>query len=102
MQICDGRTDEGKWDTSIDIPITDCQRLGPYTKKKNRVVQIMFLYMKHKTCLLSRRSGLPKGIFVDDAHPELIQKRQLALRPILRLAKRQAEYKENVSLTMIT
>ena len=36
MPICDGRTDEAKWDTSINIPITDCQRLGAYTKNKKK------------------------------------------------------------------
>ena len=67
-------------------------------QKQKRMVQFTFLYMKHKTCFLSRRNGLPKGIFVEDAQPELIQKRQLVLRPILRLAKKQAEYKRKCKL----
>ena len=49
--------------------------------------------MRHKTTLLSRRSGLPKGIFVEDAYPDPILTRRLTLRAILRLAKKQPEYK---------
>ena len=32
--VCEGRTEEAHWGTSINIPITDCQRLG--TCMRNR------------------------------------------------------------------
>ena len=34
MPTCSGINDEAKWKTSIEIPITDCERLGNYTKKQ--------------------------------------------------------------------
>ena len=54
MPICKGNTEKEKWDTSINIPITDCERLGTYTRNKKRIVRVTFLFMKHKSCLLSR------------------------------------------------
>ena len=38
MSVCEGNTEKGRWDTSMNIPITDCERLGHYTRNKKRVV----------------------------------------------------------------
>ena len=53
MAICEGNTGKERWDTSMNIPITDCERLGNYTRNKRRIVRVTFLFMKHKSCLLS-------------------------------------------------
>ena len=54
--------------------------------------------MKHKLCLLNRKHTLAPGIFVDEAYTEIIQKRQMTLRPILKLAKSKPEYKGKCKL----
>ena len=61
MPTCEGMTDEVKWDTSINIPLSTCERLGPYSQNMKRVVRITFLFMKHKQCLLQRWRELPHG-----------------------------------------
>ena len=55
IPTCEGSTEEDKWKTSTSIPIIDCQCLGTYNRNKKRVVRVNFLYMKHKSCLLSRK-----------------------------------------------
>ena len=98
MPICEGNTEKEKWDTSINIPITDCERLGTYTQNKKRIVRVTFLFMKHKSCLLSRRSNLPRGIYVDEAYSDAVKYRRSVLRPILKLALKHEDYKGKCKL----
>ena len=67
MTVCEGTTEQARWEISSNIPITDCRRIGIYRRNSKRPVRVTFLFMKHKNCLLSRKSNLPPGIFVDDA-----------------------------------
>ena len=38
MSVCKGNTEKERWNTSMNIPITDCERLGNYTRNKKRMV----------------------------------------------------------------
>lgn len=96
--VCEGRTEEACWETSINIPITDCQWLGTYMINWKRIVRITFLFMRHKICLLSRKNSLPKGIYVGEAYPVSIQNKHATLRPILKLAKSKEAYKGKCKL----
>ena len=49
--------------------------------------------MKHKTCLITRKSSLPDGIYIDDAYPESTKQKHSLLRPILKLARSKEEFK---------
>ena len=50
MSICEGNTEKEKWDTSINIPIMDCERLGTYTsKQKENSMSYIFI---HETQIL--------------------------------------------------
>ena len=98
MPTCNGMNDEVKWKTNIEIPITDCERLGNYMKNKKRVVRTMFLFMKHKLWLLSHKHLLSPGIYFEESYPSVIQKRRMTLRPILRLAKNKTEYRGKCKL----
>lgn len=93
MLVSEGNTEQVRWETSANIPITDCRRLGMYKWNTKRLVWVSFLYMKHKNCLLSRKSNLPQGVFVDNAFSESIKRTRSLLRPILKLAKTKEEYK---------
>ena len=79
VPTCEGSTEEDKWNTSTGIPIIDCQHLGTYNRNKKRVVRVTFLYMKHKSCLLSRKRNLPRGIYVDEVYPDIIKKKSCTL-----------------------
>ena len=96
--VCEGTTEAARWETSINIPIVDCYRIGIYTRNKKRPVRITFLFMRHKLCLLNRRSNLPKGIYVDDAHTPKVLAKCTTLRPILNLARKNNTYKGKCKL----
>ena len=96
--VCEGTTEAARWETSINIPIVDCFRIGTYTRNKKRPVRITFLFMRHKLCLLNRRSSLPKGIFVDNAHTPKVLAKRATLRPILNLARKNNMYKGKCKL----
>ena len=98
VPTCEGSTEEDKWKTSTSIPIIDCQLLGTYNRNKKRVVRVTFLYMKHKSCLLSRKRNLPSGIYVDEAYPDIIKQKRASLQPILKLALRTEGYKGKCKL----
>ena len=82
----------------MSIPITGCERLDHYTRNKKRVVRVMFLFMKHKTCLLSWQSNLPSGIYVEEAYSEAVKHQRSILRPILKLALKKEGYKGKCKL----
>ena len=98
LPTCDGPTEEIRWQTCKNIPISDCHRIGSYSKTKKRAVRVTYMLMQHKLCLLSRKNALNPGIYVDEAYPEQIQKRRMSLRPILKLAKSKPEYKGKCKL----
>lgn len=98
MLVCEGKSEQARWDTSVNIPITDCRRLGTYTKIKKRIVRICFLFMKHKTCLLSRKYHLPLGIYADEPYPDAIKQKHTILRPILKLAQSKEQFKGKCKL----
>ena len=98
MSVWEGKSDNAQWETSINIPITNCQRLGTYNKNKRRIVRISFFFMKHKLCLLARKNNLPREIYVDETYPESIKQKQAALRPILKLAWNLDNYKGKCKL----
>ena len=98
VPVCKGRTDDARWDTSISIPITDCQKLGTYNRNKKRVGRVSFLFMKHKICLLSRKDNILKGIYIDEAYPDMIKQKCAALQPILNLALNTECYKGKCKL----
>ena len=60
MSVSEGKTDQARWETSSNIPITDCRQFCIYNRNKKRTVRVTFLFMKHKICLLSRKSNLPE------------------------------------------
>ena len=98
MTVCEGTTDQAKWEMSTNIPITDCRRIGTYRRNHKRTVRITFLFMRHKNCLLSKKSNLPSGIYVDNAFTDTTKRIRAILRPILKLAKTQEEYKGRCKL----
>ena len=79
MPTCSGINEEAKWKASIEIPITDCERLGFYTKNRKRTVRITFLFMKHKLWLLNQKHLLSPGIYIEESYPSMIQKRCMTL-----------------------
>ena len=98
MAVCEGTTEQARWEISLNIPITDCRRIGIYKRNSKRPIRITFLFMKHKNCLLSRRSSLAPGIFVEDAFSESTKRSRTLFRPILKLAKSHEEYKGRCKL----
>lgn len=98
MSVSEGKTEQARWETSSNIPITDCRGLGTYNRNRKRTVRITFLFMKHKTCLFSRKSKLPDSIYIDEAYPESIKQKRYLLRPILKLAKTKEEFKGHCKL----
>ena len=98
MAVCEGTTEQARWEISSNIPITDCRRIGTYKRNSKRPIRITFLFMKHKNCLLSRRSNLAPGVYVEDAFSESTKRSRNLLRPILKLAKSLEEYKGRCKL----
>ena len=45
MCVCEGSTEAAWWETSINIPIVDCYRIGTYMRNRKCPVRITFLFM---------------------------------------------------------
>ena len=67
-------------------------------RNQKQAVRTTFLFMRHKLCLLNRKSNLPKGIYVYDAFSTSVQTKCATLRPILKLARKNEAYRGKCKL----
>ena len=89
-----GETEESKMDQARKIPIKDVSRLGRYTAMRNRSVLVEFYYKSDAAFLLSNRTHLPKGVYVDKQYSPETEKEHRKLLPILRTARKNENYRQ--------
>ena len=82
--------------TAQHTEITYCTRVGKYHPGKYRPIPVTFQKQENKELLMSGKSNLPPGLYVNHEYPPHIKKNHDRLTPILQLAKRHPTYKINV------
>ena len=78
-----GDKEESKMDQAWKIPIKDVTRLGHYTAMRNGSVLVEFHYKSDAAFLISNRTHLPKGVYVDKQYSAETEKEHRKLLPIL-------------------
>ena len=69
------------------IYITCCNRIGQYQLGRPRPISVTFQHQEDKDVLMSGKSNLPPGLYVNHEYPPHIKRNRDRLCPILRLAK---------------
>ena len=78
--------------------ITYCTCIGRYRPGKYRPISVTFQHQEDKEMLMSGKSNLPPGLYVNHEYPPLIKWNRDRLRPILYLAKNSPRYKDKCRL----
>ena len=84
--------------TAQNTEITYCTCVGKYRPGKYRPISVTFQKQEDKELLMSGKSNLPLGLYVNHEYPPHIKKNCDRLRPILCLAKNSQSYKEKCRL----
>ena len=78
--------------------ITYCMRIGRYCTGFCRPISVTFQCQEDKEILMSGKSNLPPGLYVNHEYPPYIKCNRDRLRPILCLAKHSQKYKDKCRL----
>ena len=85
-------------EVSNNTEIAYCTRVGRYRPGKYRPISVTFQRQEDKDTLMSGKSNLPPGLYVNHEYPPHIKRNRDRLRPILRLAKSTQKYKDKCRL----
>ena len=87
-----GDTQEDKMDQVRKMPIKDFTHLRCYTAIRNQAILVEFYYKSNAIFLLSNRTHLPKGVYVDRQYSDKTEKEWRKLCPILQAARKNENY----------
>ena len=80
--------------TAKNIDITYCSRLGNSRLGQNRPVSVSLGHKEDKEKLMSIKTTLPQGIYINNEYPIHVKRARDTLRPILHLAKSIPSYRD--------
>ena len=85
-------------EVSNNTKIAYCTRVDRYWPGRYRPISVTFQRQEDKDTLMSGKSNLPPGLYVNHEYPPLIKRNRDQLHPILRLAKSTQKYKDKCRL----
>ena len=93
LHTISGDTAEDRMDQSHKVPIKDVKCVGKYIPMYTHPVLVEFYHKSDADFLLSNRTHLPKGVYIDKQYSEETEKEHHRLRPILRMARKHDNFK---------
>ena len=97
-KLTDGDTDQAKLKTAKKMSIRMCKRIGRYSKDRSRPLSVEFLCKEDVEFILTKKTNLRAGIYVDREYPIEIEKKRKLLRPILTAAKKQKKFRKRCKM----
>ena len=96
----DNRNEENKHRLKLarKMEIRSCKCLGRYNKDRSRPISIELLCKDDVDFILSCKSKLRKGIYIDKEYPIEIERKRKVLRPILTVAKKQKKFRKKCKM----
>ena len=88
-----GNSHEDKMEQARRIPIKDIRRKWKFTALRTRPVVVEFYHKSDAKFLISNRTHVPKGVYVDKEYSEETEHIQRKLRPVLTAACKSENYK---------
>ena len=96
----ENKSEESKYRFKLakKLDIRSCRRLGRYSKEKSWPISIELLRKDDVDFILSRKTKLRKGIYIDKEYPIDIERKRKVLRPILTAAKKQKKFRKRCKM----
>ena len=95
-KIMTGTTESLKMKAAKKLYIRCCKRLGRYNKDRSRPLSVKFASKEDVEFILTNKTNLRTGVYVDREYPIEIEKKRKLLRPILTAAKNRKNSERNV------
>ena len=80
------------------LEIRSCKRLGKYNKDRSRPLSVELLRKEDMEYILTNKTKLRKGVYVDKEYPIEIERKRKILRPILTAAKKQEKFRKRCKM----
>ena len=93
LHTISGSDQEDKMNQARGIPIKDVRCIGRYVAMKTYPVLVEFCHKADADYLLSNRSNLPRGVYIDKQYSEETERERCKLRPILRAVHQHEDFK---------
>ena len=87
-----GTSQEDRMQQARMIPTKDVQRIGRHVVMKTRPVLVEFCHKANAEFLLSNRSHIPKGVYIDKQFSDETERERRKLWPILKAARQHENY----------
>ena len=97
-KITPGTSETTKLKAARKMQIRCCKRLGRYNKDRARPLSVEFVSKEDVNFIMSNKSNLRKGVYVDREYPIEIEKKRKLLRPILTAAKKQNKFRKKCKM----
>ena len=97
-KITPGTSESTKLKAAKKMNIRCCKRLGRYNKDRSRPLSVEFVSKEDVNFILSNKSNLRTGVYVDREYPIEIEKKRKLLRPILTAVKKQNKFRKKYKM----
>ena len=74
------------------IGIKRCRRIGKYSEERDRPISIKFQLKEDMDYVLTNKSWLQHGVYIDKEYTEDVEKNREKLRPIIKAARNSTKY----------
>ena len=81
-----------------NLEIRKCRRLGKYLKDRSRPISVDFLRKEDADFIMDNKTELPEGIYADREYSQDTERKRKLLRPILRAARMNKDFKGRCKL----
>lgn len=81
-----------------NFEIRKCRRLGKYLKDRSRPISVDFLRKEDADFIMENKAHLPEGIYADREYSQDTERKRKLLRPILKAARMNKDFKGRCKL----
>ena len=93
-----GNSDRDRYEKARRMEIHKCKRIGKFNQERSRPISVEFLSRQDSTYVLTNRSWLREGIYVEREYSLETERKRKLLRPIVKASKNLSEFKGKVHL----
>ena len=93
-----GNSDRDRYEKARKMEIRKCQRVGKFNQERSRPISVEFLSRQDSTYVLTNRSWLREGVYVEREYSLETERKRKLLHPIVKASKNLHDFKGKVHL----
>ena len=93
-----GNSDRDRYEKARKMEIRKCKRIGKFNQERSRPISVEFLSRQDLTYVLTNRSWLREGVYVEREYRLETERKRKLLHPIVKASKNLRDFKGKVHL----